>query len=242
MAHVPRLYVPDATPGGDAAVADGAAHHLLRVLRLRPGAAVRVFDGAGGEYAGRLDGPARAPRVRIGELERTEPAPELAITLVVAISRRTRMEWALEKAVELGVSAIRPVFSERARVRLDDRRAERKLDHWRSVVVSAAAQCGRARLPELAGPAALDGALAEVHADSRLLLDPEAREGLGDLPPPSGTLALLAGPESGFTRGELAAARAAGWRGVKLGPRVLRAETAGPAALAAVQALWGDLR
>ena len=242
MAHVPRLYVPGAASGGDAPLPEGTEHHLLRVLRLRPGTRVFVFDGAGREYAGRLEQPGRELRVRVGDLERAEPPAALAVTLVVALSRRTRMEWTLEKAVELGAAAIRPVFSERARIRLDASRAARKLAHWRSLVIAAAAQSGRARLPVLREPVALDEALQDTEAATRLLLDPGADAGLGDMAAPDRELALLAGPESGFSESERSAAEGAGWRPVRLGPRVLRAETAGPAALAAAQALWGDMR
>jgi len=236
------VYLPGAAAAQTGPLPAGTAHHLVRVLRRRPGAPVLVFDGEGREYEGRLESTGREPRVRVGELRRTEPAPALAVTLVAALSRQTRMEWTLEKAVELGAAAIWPVFSEHARIRLDEKRAARKLAHWEGLVVAAAAQCGRARLPVLRAPAALETAVREVRGDTRLLLDPQSRRGLSGLPAPGTTLALMAGPESGFSERERDAAEAAGWTAVRLGPRILRAETAGPAALAAAQALWGDWR
>lgn len=242
MVHVPRIYLAAAAADTSHPLPDAQAHHLLRVLRRRPGAAVLVFDGAGREFSGRLAGSGRDARVDIGALRRTEPAPALAITLLPAISRQIRMEWMLEKSVELGAAEIRPLLSEHARVRLAGERARRKLAHWQAVVVGAAAQCGRARLPVLAAPAPFAEGLAVVRTAARLMLEPAAARQLAELPPPGTGLALLAGPESGLSDAERAHARAAGWIPVRLGPRVLRAETAVPAALAAVQALWGDWR
>lgn len=242
MAYVPRIYLPTAAAGTRQPLPQAAAHHLLRVLRRRSGAEVLVFDGAGHEFQGRLSGDHREAHVDIGPLRRTEPAPVLAITLLAAVSRETRMEWMLEKAVELGVAEIHPVLSERARVRVAGERAQRKRSHWHSVIVAAASQCGRARVPALTEPVALAEGLRTIRAATRLLLDPGAGRQLAAMPAPEGTLALLAGPESGLSTAEREAALAAGWTPVALGPRILRAETAGPAALAAAQALWGDWR
>lgn len=242
MAHVPRIYLPEASADTCLPLPQAATHHLLRVLRRRPGAAVLVFDGAGHEFSARLAGSGQQAHVEIGPLHRTEPAAGLAIVLVAAVSRSIRMEWMLEKAVELGATEIRPVLGERARVRLDAARAARKLAHWQQVIIAAATQCGRARLPELAPPVPLIEALGAVTASTRVLLDPDAERQLAALPAPDSGLALLVGPESGLSPSEHAAARTAGWTPVRVGPRILRAETAAPAALAAVQALWGDWR
>lgn len=242
MAHIPRVYLPDAAAGEQRALSPALAHHLGRVLRLADGAELLAFDGSGKEFEARLLGGRREAAVRVDAVRRIEPPPRLAIALWVGISRRTRMEWTLEKAVELGAEVIQPVISERSKIRLDDRQAERKLEHWQAIVVAAAAQCGRARLPALAPPRPLSALWADPPCDARLFLDPEAKQALAALPPPQGHVGLLVGPESGFSERERAEAREAGWQPVSLGPRVLRAETAGPAALAAIQALWGDWR
>lgn len=242
MAHIPRVYLPDAAAGEERPLGSALAHHLTRVLRLGDGADLFVFDGSGHEFDARLAGAKRDAAARIGTLRRTEAAPRLAVELWVGISRRTRMEWTLEKAVELGVAAIHPVLCEHSKTRLDGAQAVRKLEHWQAIVISAAAQCGRARLPDLSAPRPLADLWEHAPEGARLFLSPEAGVALTSLPAPKERLVLLVGPESGFSELEARRAQETGWQAVKLGPRILRAETAGPAALAAIQALWGDWR
>ncbi|MGA7965874.1 MAG: 16S rRNA (uracil(1498)-N(3))-methyltransferase [Gammaproteobacteria bacterium] len=242
MTHIPRIYLPDVTVDENRSLNPALAHHLGRVLRLRDGAAITIFDGKGHEFEAHLLNTEHGTGVRIGTLARTEVAPRLAIELWVAISRRTRMEWTLEKAVELGVSAIRPVISERSKVRLNDKQGARKLEHWQAIVTAATAQSGRAWLPTLSPPQPLDALWERVPCETRLFLSPDADDALASLSPAQGHLALLVGPESGFSEHECLQARDTGWQPVRLGPRILRAETAGPAALAAIQVLWGDWR
>ncbi|MGH8127108.1 MAG: 16S rRNA (uracil(1498)-N(3))-methyltransferase [Gammaproteobacteria bacterium] len=242
MAHIPRIYLPDATAGEDRVLNPALAHHLNRVLRLRDGAMLAVFDGKGHEFEAHLLGMGRETSVRIGTLSRSETAPQLAIELWVGISRRTRMEWTLEKAVELGVSAIRPVICECTKVRLDDKQGVRKLEHWQAIVAAATAQSGRTWLPALSASQPLETLWKQVPCETRLFLSPDANIALTSLPHAHSHLALLVGPESGFSERECRQARDAGWQPIRLGPRILRAETAGPAALAAIQALWGDWR
>jgi 16S rRNA (uracil1498-N3)-methyltransferase len=242
MKAIPRVYLSHAAPGDRRVLGRSRSHHLSHVLRLAPGAPITVFDGEGGEYEARLEGGERGEaRIAVGPAIREEAPPALAITLVPAISRATRMEWTLEKAVELGAAAIQPVFTARSKVRLDSTRAARRLEHWQGVVVAAASQCGRARLPRLSAPIPLGEALAAIDTQ-RIALLPEADSALTSLPAPQACLAILVGPEGGFETAEKDRIAAAGWQAVRLGPRTLRTETAGPAALAAVQALWGDWR
>lgn len=217
-------------------------HHLAHVLRLRDGAALVVFDGKGNEYDATLSIGEPHSQAVVKNLVRHEPPPSLSIDLVVAISRATRMEWTLEKAVELGAASIHPVQTELGKVQLHAQRIEKRHAHWQSLVVAASAQCGRARLPELRRPCALVEALNTIHTHNRIALLPEAQSPLPSLPAPKAGLALLVGPESGFSSKEIGLVTASGWRPVRLGSRTLRAETAGPAALAAVQTLWGDWR
>lgn len=240
MSHIPRIYLPGAYADSQAPVTEAVAHHLTRVLRLRDGAPLYVFDGEGREYTARLAQQGAQVGVDIEALHRSEAPPPLPIHLFVGISRHTRMEWTLEKAVELGATGIHPLLTERSRVRLDERRAERKLEHWQSIVTAATAQSGRCRLSELRPPRHLSQLWNEGFDGTRVILHPEVECNLADLPHPDGNLALLVGPESGFSAEELARAEASGWTPARLGPHVLRAETAGPAALAAVQALWGN--
>lgn len=242
MAHIPRIYLPDTAANEERTLDSALAHHLGRVLRLRDGARLAVFDGKGHEFEARLLEMGRETGVRIGTLTRSETAPRLAIELWVGLSRRTRMEWTLEKAVELGASAIRPIICERGKVRLDAQQSARKFDHWQALVTAATAQSGRAWLPVLSPPRPLETLWERASCETRLFLSHDADDALASLPPAHGDLALLVGPESGFSARECRQARASGWKPVRLGPRILRAETAGPAALAAIQALWGDWR
>jgi 16S rRNA (uracil1498-N3)-methyltransferase len=232
------------TPGAELALPEAAASHVARVLRLRVGAPLAVFDGRGKEVRAEIASIAGAA-VRVRLLDDVEPRPEspLAVTLVQAVSRGERMDWTLQKATELGVRAIAPVLSARSVVRLDARQAEAKLRHWQAIVVAACEQCGRSVLPELRPPETLGACLARPAAgELRLVLDAEASTELAAIPAPAGAVQLLVGPEGGFEDDEVAAARAVGHRPARLGPRVLRTETAGIAALAVLQSHWGDLR
>ncbi len=214
-----------------------AERHLVRVLRLRSGDGFVVFDGAGAEWPATLVSERRA---RTGQARvRTTESP-LTLTLVQGISRGERMDWTLQKAVELGVSQIVPVVAERTTVRLSGDRAAKRIAHWQGVMVAACEQSGRNRIPMLGRMQTLDAWLASLDTPA-LVLDPTATQGLKDFAAHAPRFTLMVGPEGGFSDRELAAARAAGCMGVRLGPRVLRTETAGVAALAALQALYGDL-
>jgi 16S rRNA (uracil1498-N3)-methyltransferase len=220
---------------------EAAAHHALRVLRLKPGDAVTLFNGEGGEYPGRLveAGPSvRAELEGRREIERESP---LDVTLAQALPGGDKMDWLVQKAVELGVSRIVPLAAARSVVKLAGERAVRRVEHWRSVAVSACEQCGRNRIPEILPLLDLRNWLCGLaqSAGARLLLSPASGLRLREVRAPAG-IVLLIGPEGGLTEAEEAAARAAGFQGVSLGPRILRTETAGAAALAALAALHGD--
>ena len=241
----PRFFCPPPlTAGAEIALPTGAAHHAARVLRLAAGAAVTLFDGEGGECAGRLtrvDGRGVVARVEARRaVERESP---LAITLIQGLAAADRMDYAIRKAVELGVTAIVPVTTARSVARLDRERALRRVEHWRQIVIGACEQCGRNRLPAIRTPCdLLEWLRRPSSASSRLLPAPDATQGLAQLVPPGGAIEILVGPEGGLAPEESAAALAAGFRAVRLGPRILRTETVAPAALAAMNALWGDWR
>ena len=242
----PRFYCPVTLSVGVCVdLPENAARHACRVLRLRVGDELTLFDGAGGEYAARIAEVARervsAEVLRWRDVDCEAP---LGLTLVQALQAGEKMDMTMQKAVELGVSRIVPVASRRSVVRLDGERAQRRLEHWRGVVASACEQCGRNRVPEVAALAGLDrwlGLPAKTGA-LRLMLAPGAAQTLGDLavPAPGGEVELLIGAEGGLAPDEVELAAAAGYLAVRLGPRVLRTETAGLAALAAIQCLWGD--
>lgn len=222
---------------------EDSSAHLLRVLRLAPGDAVTLFNGDGHDYTARL--LTAAKRGAEAEITGREPVPRespLRITLVQGVARGEKMDLVLQKATELGVEGFTPVLTERTEVKLDAERAEKRMAHWRGVVAAACEQSGRAVLPRLCQPTALSAYAGAETADIKLVLDPEGGIGLASLSPQAGqTIALVVGPEGGLSERDLATLRAAGFRGLRLGPRILRTETAGLAAVAALQALYGDL-
>ena len=239
----PRFYIPlPLATAASLALPEAAAHHAARVLRLRAGDAVTLFNGQGGEYAARIAAIGKHDvTVTIERHDPVERESPLAVTLVQALSSGERMDLTIQKAVELGVTRIVPVASERSVVRLQGERADKRVAHWRQIVISACEQCGRNRLPEVSMIAALAAWLtAEPSSAQRWVLLPGAATALRDLARPRTLIELLVGPEGGLTETEAAAALRAGYQPVRLGPRVLRTETAAPALLAAVQALWGD--
>jgi 16S rRNA (uracil1498-N3)-methyltransferase len=239
----PRFFVPVAlTAPSTLALPEAAAHHAAHVLRLRSGDSVTLFNGQGGEYAGRISAIGkREVSVAIERHDPVERESPLPVTLVQALSSGERMDLTIQKAVELGVTRIVPVESERCVVRLKGERAEKRVAHWQQVVISACEQCGRNRIPEVRMISPLAVWLVAEEADAqRWLLLPGADAALRDLPRPQKPIELLVGPEGGLTDAEVDAAQRAGYQPVRLGPRVLRTETAAPALLAALQALWGD--
>jgi 16S rRNA (uracil1498-N3)-methyltransferase len=226
---------------------EGAARHAVKALRLRVGDAVTLFSGAGGAYAAKISSIERL-RVCAEVLAWHDQECEspLNITLVQALQAGEKMDLTVQKAVELGVSAIVPVTSRRSVVRLEGERALRRVEHWRGVAASACEQCGRNRVPDVSALAGLERWLAQPAATGvrRLMLAPGAPHTLVTLPPPlpAERIELLIGAEGGLAPEEMQAAVQAGFVGIRLGPRVLRTETAGLAALAAMQCLWGDFR
>jgi 16S rRNA (uracil1498-N3)-methyltransferase len=224
-------------PRADVELPEAAAHHAARVLRLRAGDRVVLFDGRGGEYEASLAMPGRDRVVaQTGEHRALERESPLAVTLVQAVSSGEKMDFTVQKAVELGVAAIHPVLSERSVVRLDGERGAKKLAHWRRIAIAACEQCGRNRIPGIGEPVALER--YQPPAGSKILLSPAGAARLADLA--KGPVVLAAGPEAGFSAEEEQRLRQSGFTAVRLGPRVLRTETAALSALAALNALAGD--
>jgi len=240
--RIPRFHLDgELREGAIRALPEPAARHAARVLRLRPGDPLCLFDGRGGEHRARVVALAGARmEVRVEEPLAARGESPLALTLAQAVARGERMDWLVQKATELGVAVIQPLITERCVVRLDGARGERRAAHWRAVACAACEQCGRAVLPEVRAPLPFAEWLAGFRG-AGMMLDPEAGRGPGALPHPGPRLALLVGPEGGLSAGERRAARAAGLEPVALGPRTLRTETAALAALTLAQALWGDL-
>lgn len=211
-------------------------------MRLRTGATIRVFDGQGCEYLAKLAEITRSGiTLELGEPVTVTPESALQITLLQGIARNDRMDFILQKAVELGVHAIQPIWMLCSQTRLKGERLEKRINHWQGVITSACEQCGRATLPHLSRPDDYRNSLnAETDSDLCLMLQPDARSYLSNLEKPAGSISILVGPEGGLATEEQALARAAGFTGICIGPRVLRTETAALAALAGIQTLWGD--
>ncbi len=221
------------------------ARYLTRVLRLGIGTEVTLFDGAGGEYRARLEnlGRDRAQLMVLEHLPGDRESP-LGVRLVQGVSRGERMDYAVQKATELGVSKVVPVLTEFGVVRLANDQALKRRDHWHAVAISACEQCGRNRPPEVAVPQTLQAALAGLPADGpRWLLLPEDACALTSGPRPAAgeCVTVLIGPEGGLSPTEIMQARTAGFEPRSMGPRVLRTETAAAVALALIQGCWGDL-
>jgi 16S rRNA (uracil1498-N3)-methyltransferase len=278
----PRFYIDHPlAPGARFSLPPGPARHAARALRLAVGDAVTLFNGQGGEHEARIERIQKDEvAVSIGSFADIERESHLRVMLVQGISSGERMDYTLQKAVELGVMAIQPIAAKRSVVKLTGERADRRVAHWQGVVTSACEQCGRNQIPAVAAPLTLANWLGHTmpqglqpvvarsplghtmpqglpskgnrepkvdrgapgqHVAGRLLfLSPLAESRLADLPAPTAMDSLVAGPEGGFEADEIAALLAAGAIPVRLGPRVLRTETAALAALAAMQTLWGD--
>lgn len=200
---------------GDHDLPEAQAHYISRVLRMGEGDAVQLTES----FSGQTESPLR---IHLGQ----------------GLSRGERMDWAIQKATELGVSEITPIFSDRCEVRLKDERADKRLQHWRQVAISACEQCGRSTVPVIHPPLLLVDWLKQTQADLKLVLHPVAEPMVSHAKPSS--LAFLIGPEGGLTDLEVDTAQAAGYHAARLGPRVLRTETAPVVALAVAQQLWGD--
>lgn len=226
---------------GEFVLPEAIFRHAVQVLRLKAGAVIQLFDGNGHEYLAELTQVAKreAQAKLTGEIANQSESP-LQVTLLQGISRGERMDFAIQKAVELGVQKIVPVITERCNVQLGGDRADKRWAHWQGVLISACEQSGRALLPELTAVVDLNSALTDAVSDCKLVLDPAATQRFNALAKqPSVT--LLIGPEGGLSDAEIDAARQSGFTAIQFGPRILRTETASAAALAIVQANWGDI-
>jgi 16S rRNA (uracil1498-N3)-methyltransferase len=241
---MPRFYCPQPLVAGDLiALPDQVAHHAW-VVRLQPGAALTLFNGDGGEYLAELaevDKKRASARI-LAHVARDCELP-YEITLAQALPEAAKMDWIIEKAVELGVAAIQPLAAQRSVVRLSAERAEKRLAHWQGVIVAASEQSGRNRLARLAPVDDFGRWIGQRDMHRRILLSPRGGESLAGWarhqPPQS--LCLLVGPEGGFSEQEEDAAIGQGALALSMGPRILRTETAGVAAAAALAALWGGM-
>lgn len=240
--RIPRIYTSQILQeNAELELEERAAHYLLKVLRMDAGRELVLFDGQGGEFPSVIaDKTKSRVVVRTGIKQDINRESPLDTHLGIGISRGERMDWVLQKAAELGVTAITPVFSERTEVKLSGDRLDKRLQHWQNILISACEQCQRNILPILHLPCQLGEFLANNTAEQRFVLHHRADTRLGDIPRPS-SVSLLIGPEGGLSEDEIALASQYNFSPLKLGERVLRTETAPIAALAVIQHLWGDL-
>ena len=245
--RIPRVYL-DQPLQTDAEFALGktATHYLSSVLRLRTGDALIVFNGTGGEFTATLQAiSSKNTRILTGNFHIGTPPSPIPIALAIGLSRGERMDWVIQKAVELGVTEIHPLFTERCEVKLKGERALKKRQHWQQIAISACEQSQRNDLPRISPPQTLQQFAGSLSTDLALILDPKAGQSLARLvskqtPAPESCL-LLSGPEGGFSDEEVALTQQYGTTPVRLGPRVLRTETAPLAALSIIQSLLGDM-
>ena len=240
--RIPRFFTTQALASGDTiALEAGPSQHIARALRMPVGAALVLFNGKGGQYPAVLvEVDKKRVMATLGDLLLEELESPLQVHLGIAVSRGERMDWVIQKATELGVSTVTPLFTERTEVKLRGERAAKKNRHWQKIAVSACEQCGRNRLPNIAGLSELSDWLNNTAADHKLVLHHRAGPADSSARSPS-SIALLIGPEGGLSEAEVDAAQRAGYQSLRLGPRVLRTETAPLAALAILQAKWGDM-
>ena len=239
--RVSRFYLDAPLAEGECLLTDNLAHYVGRVLRLAPGAPVQIFNGSGQEWPGQvLEVSKREVRVTLQAPLPGLPESALKVHLGQAMSRGERMDWAIQKAVEMGVSEITPLFTERCEVKLQGERADKRQAHWQQIAISACEQCGRSIVPVVHSPVALETWLGRLTCDLKLVLHHRTEQELAHLQRPD-RLGLLIGPEGGLSVDEITQAEKAGFKSARFGPRVLRTETAPVVALTMAQHLWGDL-
>ncbi len=244
--RIPRVHLPGPlSDGGTIKVADKTLHYLTRVLRLDNDSPLIVFNGQSGEYDGVLVNVSKKQaEIRVSTFRPDDRESPLHIVLAQGLAKGEKMDWIVQKATELGVSEIVPLFTRYSDVKLNDERAERRQHHWQEIAISACEQCGRNRLPMIHAPIALDVWMSELppraEAEQRLILNLAAESHISNTVPHRAI--VLVGPEGGFREDEITQAGMMGFSSWHLGPRILRAETAAVSAVSLLQARWGDLR
>ncbi len=218
-----------------------AGNHVGRVLRMRVSDPLILFNGQGGEFIAKITSVNRAKvNVEISTFVNQERESTLRITLGQALSKGDKMDFTIQKAVELGVNNITPLLTRYSNVRLDENKLDKKLEHWRKVIISACEQCGRNTIPELADITKVDDWVPHTKADLKLLLAPDAESSLSDLDEKPESICIVIGPEGGLSRSEIRSLEDNNFTGIRLGPRILRTETAGLTTVAALQNQFGD--
>ncbi|PYF78887.1 16S rRNA m(3)U-1498 methyltransferase [Marinomonas alcarazii] len=247
--RIPRIFIDtELNENSTLALPDSAFQHLCKVLRLKSGHPLRVFNGQefnskSRQYNATLsDVEKRSASIQIADFEELENESPIQVTVGQTLSRGERMDYAIQKSVEAGVFAIQPLFSERCEVKLQDSRAEKRLQHWQQVAISAAEQCGRGIVPTVYPPIELTEWITNCNEMLKLTLHHHSAKPIRQFEKPSNNrIALLIGPEGGLSEKEVQLSEKSGFNAISLGPRVLRTETAPIVALSVINALWGDI-
>ncbi|WP_342754172.1 16S rRNA (uracil(1498)-N(3))-methyltransferase [Pantoea sp. MBD-2R] len=241
--RIPRIYHPEPlVVGSEIALCDEAANHVGRVLRMNPGQALELFDGTNLTFAAEIvQADKKSVRVLLSQSREESRESPLHLHLGQVMSRGEKMEFTIQKAVELGVNTITPLFSERCGVKLDEQRLAKKIQQWQKIVIAACEQCGRNSLPEVREAMSLEAWSAEEDEGLKLNLHPRASQSINTLPQPVSRVRLLIGPEGGLTADEIAMTARYDFTDILLGPRVLRTETTALTAITALQVRFGDL-
>lgn len=239
---ISRIYIEDElTVEKQLQLPEAAGNHVGRVLRMRVSDPLILFNGQGGEYRCKIVTINRAKvTVEITSFTDEERESSIQIELGQALSKGEKMDFTIQKAVELGVTKITPLITSYSNVRLDENKLDKKLDHWRKIIISACEQCGRNTLPELADISKIDDWYATTEADLKLLLAPDAESTLSELSEKPQSITIVIGPEGGLSRSEIKSLEENDFTGIRLGPRILRTETAGLTTIAALQNQFGD--
>ncbi len=240
--RISRIYTEQPlSPNRQVTLEQPASRHLIQVLRLRPGADLVLFNGDGCNYAARLDTTSNKLAVAsVVSCSDPEPDPELEIHLCISVSKGERMDFAIQKSVELGVTEITPLFTKHGVVHLQGNRLEKRQQHWRQIIISACEQSGRCRLPRMNHCSEIAQWFETPREGVSLVLNHRATRKISAVEQPNNRINILVGPEGGLSDEEIHAAETSGFVGVRMGPRVLRTETAPLAAISVIQTLWGD--
>ena len=241
--RVPRIYTnQNLSLGEEFTLSKNSSRHLVLVLRMKVGQSAILFNGGGGEYIGRLTNASKTnSTVLINGFSAVEKESNLKIHLAIGVSKGDRMDWIIQKATELGVTEISPIFTGRTEVKLSGSRLDKKLSHWQQIAISACEQSQRNRVPSINPILSFDAWLELKHNGLKLLMNHLGDLGLSEISPKDQHIVLLVGPEGGLSENEICVAEASGYTSVSMGPRILRTETAPVAALSILQSLWGDM-
>ena len=241
--RVPRIYTDQTLSiGEELTLSENSSRHLVSVLRMQVGQSAMFFNGEGGEYTGRLTNACKTnSTVLIDSFSAVEKESNLKLHLAIGVSKGDRMDWIIQKATELGVTEISPIFTDRTEVKLSGSRLDKKLSHWQKIAISACEQSQRNRVPSINPIIPFDDWLELKHNGLKLLMNHLADLGISETSPRDQNIVLLIGPEGGLSENEICVAETSGYTSVSMGPRILRTETAPVAALSILQSIWGDM-